>query len=111
MPVRAWTRWAVAILAAVPSACSGEHILPGDTVAALRQCVRDEVNQARGHAHQSVLGELAVAHCGDEIHRFARTEQMKQDGSAIPERTSERSRQLETELRVYALRYALGVEG
>jgi len=105
---------ALGFAAWILGACSlieGERLVSVDTVDDLRQCVRDEVNQARGHAHQSVLGELAVAHCGDEIYRFARTERMNRDGSVIPEQVSARARQLEAELRLYALRYALGVEG
>jgi hypothetical protein len=71
--------------------------------------VRDEINESRGTAHPSVLGELSVAHCQDEIYRYAQAEQ---GGAQFDRgRVMDRTRHLEAELRDYALRYALGVEG
>jgi hypothetical protein len=97
-------------LAAMLSACAADDApMQPRSVEDLRGCVRDEINEGRGTAHPSVLGELSVAHCSDEIFRFARAEQ---GGAAFDrERVLSRTRALESELRQYALRYALGVEG
>ena len=96
------------LLAAALAGCAGEDApFQPRTVEDLKTCVRDEVNEGRGTAHPSVLGELSVAHCEDEIFRFARIEQT---GSAFDrERALKRTRELETELRAFALRYALGM--
>lgn len=77
-------------------------------VEGLKQCVRDEVNEARGSAHQSVLGELAVAHCADDIYRAALSERGQAADRVV---VMDRARQLEAELRTFAIRYALGLEG
>ena len=99
---------AAAGLAAI-AACAGETPTQAHSVDDLRACVRDEINEGRGTAHPSVLGELSVAHCVDEIYRYARAEQ---GGAAFDrERVMNRTRRLEAELRDYAMRYALGVEG
>lgn len=105
-------RIAAAMSVAALAACAADEIpLQPRSVEDLRACIRDEVNEGRGTAHPSVLGELAAAHCADEIFRFAKAEQAGRDGAAEPERIRDRARQLETELRAYGLRYALGLEG
>ena len=104
-------RGAAAASFAALAACAGEEApMQPRSVEDLRVCVRDEINEGRGSAHPSVLGELSVAHCADEIYRFARAEQ---GGGASFDRgrALDRTRALESELRAYALRYALGVEG
>jgi hypothetical protein len=98
---------AAAALATAAGCAADEAPSQARSVEDLRACVRDEVNEGRGTAHPSVLGELAAAHCADEIFRFVRAEQ----GGGEPDRVRERARQLETELRAYGLRYALGLEG
>lgn len=102
---------AAASLLAALAACAGDEApAQAGSVDDLRACVRGEVNEGRGTAHPSVLGELSVAHCADEIFRFARAEQG--GGTAFDrERVMNRTRSLEAELRTYAMRYALGVEG
>lgn len=99
---------AAASLAAL-AACAGDAPVQPRSVDDLRACVRDEINEGRGTAHPSVLGELSVAHCTDEIYRYAQAEQ---GGAQLDRgRVMDRTRHLEAELRDYALRYALGVEG
>lgn len=97
------------LAAAALAGCAGEESpFQPRSVEDLKTCVRDEVNEGRGTAHPSVLGEISVAHCEDEIFRFARIEQ---GGAAVDgERVLDRTRQLESELRAFALRYALGLE-
>lgn len=98
--------------AAALAACAADDVpLQPRSVDDLRACIRDEVNEGRGTAHPSVLGELAAAHCADEIFRFAKAEQARGEGGAEPDRIRDRARQLEAELRAYGLRYALGLEG
>ncbi len=100
---------AAAAALAAKAAFAGEAPTQASSVDDLRACVRDEINEGRGTAHPSVLGELSVAHCVDEIYRYALTEQ---GGAAFDrERAMNRTRQLEAELRDYALRYALGANG
>lgn len=100
---------AAAALAALAACAGDEATMQAGSVDDLRACVRDEINEGRGTAHPSVLGELSVAHCSDEIFRFARIEQ---GGAALDrERVMSRTRALEAELRAYAMRYALGVKG
>lgn len=94
---------------ALAACASGER--DGQTAAGvdgLKQCVRDEINEARGAAHQSVLGELAVAHCADDIYRAALAE--KGGLSAGRAVVMDRARELEAELRAFAVRYAMGLE-
>jgi len=102
---------AAAAVAATAACAADDAPLQPRSVDDLRACIRDEVNEGRGTAHPSVLGELAAAHCADEIFRFAKAEQAAGGGAADLERARERALRLEAELRAYGLRYALGLEG